>query len=351
MKTSTKIVLVSGPTGAGKTTLREEFCRALETLAAGEIAIDPEIVPYGGCAVKAPGPTAFSWKDTYLQMLRSLHHPFADSRLMAPPPDAEKAQQILKPLSPEAAQRLSNDRLFRRLQRTIQHRRPKALIFDEAQHLLRVASSQSLVNQLEHIKYIADETQTLHVLFGTYELTSLMDLSSALIRRREVVHFPRYIYDANDPAGSLEGFAKVVAEFARDLQNACDFELLEEVPYLYQGSVGCVGVLRDWLFRAFTKSTGAPGRKITKGILEQTILASSDRLELIKDAKAGEKYFSSRSLCDEEYLKELGFLALEDSSPGATAGEAPKASKPFTRTPHNDQTGLGTLSPDRNKAA
>jgi len=49
-------------------------------------------------------------------------------------------------------------------------------------HLLRVGSPESLLYQLEHIKYIADETNTLHVLFGTYELTKLMDLSSAIIR-------------------------------------------------------------------------------------------------------------------------------------------------------------------------
>lgn len=157
MKTSTRIVIVTGPTGAGKTTLREQFCAELEAVAAPEIEKNPEIVPYGACAVKAPGPTAFSWKDTYLQQLQSLQHPFADARAVHRPKASPASDSILKSMSPEASHRLSNDRLFRILQRTIRHRQPQALIFDEAHHLLRLASSQSLVNQLEHLKYIADE--------------------------------------------------------------------------------------------------------------------------------------------------------------------------------------------------
>jgi Cdc6-like AAA superfamily ATPase len=183
VKTSTRIVIVTGPTGAGKTTARDRFASELETMAASEVAADPESVAYGACSVKAPGPTAFSWKDTYLQMLTSLQHPFAESRLLASPKTSRPDEDtIFKSMTPAAAHRISNDRLFRILQKTIRHRRPKALIFDEAHHLLRVGSPESLLYQLEHIKYIADETNTLHVLFGTYELTKLMDLSSAIIR-------------------------------------------------------------------------------------------------------------------------------------------------------------------------
>lgn len=254
-------------------------------------------------------------------------------------------------MSNEAAHRLSNDRLFRVLQRTIQHRKPKALIFDEAHHLLRLASSQSLVNQLEHLKYIADETRTLHILFGTYELTRLMDLSSALIRRREVVHFPRYIYDRENEEASLTEFAKVVAVFARDLGAVSDVDLLtDEVPYLYQGCVGCVGVLRDWLCRAYTAAKETKRGKITKPILDQTILASSDLLELIKDAKDGEHYFQKRSLCQEEYLAELGFRRYADPTVGRSKPGSNPA-RPFRRKPHNDAVGTDLLGQNSKNAA
>lgn len=355
MKTSTRIVIVSGPTGVGKSTLIELLCDELVSLAAAEMAQDPEVIAFGRCAVKAPGPTAFSWKDPYLQMLQSLHHPFADYRLMTagkslPPAD----KPMLKTISRDTAHSYSNDRLFRILQRTITHRKPKAVIFDEAHHLLRVASSQSLINQLEHLKFIADETQTLHILFGTYELIKLMDLSSALIRRREVVHFPRYIFDPGDTQGSLEDFGKVVAFFAKDLADVCDFELLQEVPYLYQGSVGCVGVLRDWMFRSFTRAQETKGRKISKPILEQTMLAASDRLALINDARDGETYFANRSLCEKDYLARLGFV--ETAPPSLESVTAKnenmaRSRKPGVRKPHNDPVGPDHLNPNYGNAA
>jgi hypothetical protein len=351
MKTSTRLVIVTGPTGVGKTTLREQFEEYLKTLSAQERENDPEMVAYGSCSVKAPGPTAFSWKDTYLQMMRSLHHPFAESDFTSRSiRKFDDGHPVLKSISPEAAHRLSNDRLFRILQRTIDHRKPKALIFDEAHHLLRVASSQSLVNQLEHLKYIADETKTLHVLFGTYELIRLIDLSSALIRRREVVHFPRYIYAANDPLNSLEPFAKVVAVFAADLDPMCKFGLLTEVAYLYQGCVGCVGVLRDWLFRAYTAAKATDAGLITKEILEQTILAASDRLELIEVVEGGETYFKQRSKCEKRYLVKLGFLAPDPNDRETTENPKERAWKPFTRKPHNDPVGIEQLNL-RNNAA
>ncbi|ACB74325.1 ATP-binding protein [Opitutus terrae] len=354
MKTSTRIVIVTGPTGAGKTTLRKQFAQELEAIAAQEIESNPEMVAFGSTSVKAPGPTAFSWKDTYIQLLISLQHPFAEHRAMAQGTNSQAPRTTaLKTMSPEAAQRSPNDRLFRILQRTITHRQPKALIFDEAHHLLRVASSQTLVNQLEHIKYIADETNTLFVLFGTYELIKLMDLSSALIRRREVVHFSRYVYDAKDPAQSLEPFAKVVAVFAADLDEICSVSLLEEVPYLYQGSVGCIGVLRDWLFRAWCRTKSPGGRKITKSVLEQTILAASDRLELITETLDGEKYFTNRSLCETDYLTRLGFLPADSSSPSDEQHHASskRKRKPGERNPHHDPVGTKHLDPTARRAA
>jgi len=345
MKTSTRIVIVTGPTGVGKSTLRVQFEEELKALSAQDCANNPEVIAYGSCSVKAPGPTAFSWKDTYLQMLRSLQHPFAESDFTSRSiRKIDDGHPPLKTISPEAAHRLSNDRLFRILQRTIDHRRPKALIFDEAHHLLRVSSSQSLVNQLEHLKYIADETKTLHVLFGTYELIRLMDLSSALIRRREVVHFPRYIYAANDPLNSLEPFAKVVAIFAADLDPMCKVGLLTEVAYLYQGCVGCIGVLRDWLFRAYTAAKATDGGLITKEILEQTILAASDRLELIEVIEGGEHYFQQRSKCEKRYLVKLGFLAPDPNDSETTADPKKAATRPFTRKPHNDPVGFEQLN-------
>jgi hypothetical protein len=345
LKTSTGLVIVTGPTGAGKTTMREAFARELEILAAPEIANNPELIAYASCSVKAPGPTAFSWKDTYIQLLLSLYHPFAHSNLERSPKSFASAESFSA--SPDSLQRVTSDRLFRILQRTINHRRPKAIFLDEAHHLLRLKTGHSVHNQLEHLKYIADETKTLHVLFGTYELIALMDLSSPLIRRREIIHFPRYIYSPDNPKDSIEPFAEVVAEFARDLDDFSEVSLLEEVYYYYQGSVGCVGVLRDWLFRAYSRTRYDKNQKISKEILEATKLSPGDLYALLKDARDGEDYFAKRNSKKKEYYEALGFSIPESHSLIELDDIKKKPPRsPFKRKPHNDPVGLDSLTPE-----
>ncbi len=346
MDSAKPLIIVTGPTGIGKTTLLAQLKASATALAAPEMAENPEALAFGGCAVKAHGQTAFSWKDTYVQILRSLQHPFPDSR---PPRSVPTTtDRLLKNISPETVHRYTNDRLFRMLQKTIEHRKPKAILLDEAQHLLRVGSSQSLLNQLEHLKYIADETHTPHILFGTYELIRLMDLSSALIRRREVVHFTRYVYDSEKPEDSLEPFAEAVSVFARDFAGVATIDLLDEVPYLYQGCVGCVGVLRQWLFNAYTSAL-ASRSKITKGFLDRTALKAGDKKALLEDILEGEKYFAKQAAGEDEYLQRLGFTETESDSPKKPSGK--KNNKPGQRKAHSDPVGIQALDPKKQRAA
>jgi hypothetical protein len=349
--TSTRLLIVTGPTGAGKTTLRNCFTEEIAKISAPELEADPEMVAFGAFSVKAPGLTAFSWKDSYIQLLRSLQHPFAESRNLGIRGSAGLQANSLKSIGLEQTHRLTNDRLFRVLQRTIEHRRPRVIVLDEAHHLLRLASRQSIISQLEHLKYLADETKTLLVLFGTYELTRLLDLSGALIRRREVVHFPRYVFRSQEPHESLEGFAKAVAFYVPSLEESCEIDLLEEVPYLYQGSVGCVGVLRDWLFRAFQLSKLSAGRRITKQHLDRTVSAASDRRKLLKECQGGEEYFEARVQGEEKYLIELGFADMKDAPPPQAERPQRHENRPFKRKPHNDPVGTSHLDAAQRRVA
>ena len=78
------------------------------------------------------------------------------------------------------------------VEQTLRHRRPVAVMIDEAQHLAKVASGRRLLDQLDVIKSIANRTDTVHVLFGTYDLLAFRNLNGQLSRRSVDVHFPRY---------------------------------------------------------------------------------------------------------------------------------------------------------------
>ena len=77
------------------------------------------------------------------------------------------------------------------VEQALRHRHPPVVFVDEAQHLARIASGHRLSDQLEVIKSIANRTETVHVLLGTYELMAFRNLSAQLSRRSVDLHFQR----------------------------------------------------------------------------------------------------------------------------------------------------------------
>ena len=69
------------------------------------------------------------------------------------------------------------------VEQAVRYRRPVAVMIDEAQHLGKIPSGRRLLDQLDVIKSIANQTKTAHVLFGTYDLLAFRNLNGQLARR------------------------------------------------------------------------------------------------------------------------------------------------------------------------
>src|SRR5262249_4679357 len=104
--------------------------------------------------------------------------------------------------------------LRRALEQCLLHRRPAAVIVDEAQHLKKMASGRRLLDQMDVLKSLAALTRTVHVLLGTYELLGLATLSGQLSRRSREIHFGRY--RADEPA-DRRAFRSVLLTFQHHL--------------------------------------------------------------------------------------------------------------------------------------
>ena len=133
------------------------------------------------------------------------------------------------------------------VEEAIVQRRPAAVFIDEAQHLLKLASGRKLLDQMDVIKSIVDETSTLHALFGTYDLLMLRDLSDQLSRRCIDVHFPRY---RAEQKGDRQSFINSVFALQEDLPIPVSPDLPSQWDFLYERSLGCIGILKDWLVDA-----------------------------------------------------------------------------------------------------
>ena len=137
------------------------------------------------------------------------------------------------------------------------------------------------------MKSIANLTGTLHLLAGTYELLDLCDFSAELARRTYDVHPARYGESARD-----EGmFANVVRSLQMHLPLATQADLAHLAGYLYERSLGCVGILKEWLTESLLLALEEGCSTVSERDLEKTGYAPG-KLEAIRreEIELGERH-------------------------------------------------------------
>lgn len=241
-----QVVIITGPTGVGKTRLTTGLRRALRKDYADEVTENPDQLPviYGN-AVAAQG-SSFSWKDFYTRLLTRSGEPLIDKKLQI-----EKQQNLFAdmPLG-HYKENSTADALRISVENCLRQRKVRCLIIDEAHHMLMVNNPKRLEFQFEAIKSLALETQTTIVLVGTYRLLDIRELSGQLVRRSEIIHFPRYDCRVKE---QRQEFAGVLKQFLKALPVEHTFNAVRDFKHFYNKSGGEVGILKDWLVRALNR--------------------------------------------------------------------------------------------------
>jgi hypothetical protein len=167
----------------------------------------------------------------------------------------------------------------------LRFRRPAAVMIDEAQHLGKVASGRRLLDQLDVIKSIANRTNTVHVLFGTYDLLAFRNLSGQLSRRSVDLHFPRYrAHDAED----RKIFVNIVHSFQKKLPLPEPPNLVRHWELLYERTSGCVGMLKQWLVKALAAALRRGDSTISVSDLEAHALSIAQCDRILSEITEGE---------------------------------------------------------------
>src|SRR5258708_4050428 len=312
------IVMVFGPTGVGKTTLRLKIQQVLSEQGEPFMKTDPGGLPYVAVEAAAPDNGNFNWRDQYRRTLVELSEPMLDSKLKPKWIHFAHDSQGKQFVRPDA----STAQLRQALESAVQQRRPAAILIDEAQHLTRMASGRRLADQLEVIKSLANCTRTVHVLLGTYDLLAFRHLNGQLSRRSLDIHFRRYSAVNQD---DIRAFKNTVLTFQRHLPLEDQPDLLPLWEWLYERSVGCIGILKEWLDRALIVALGEGCKTLTARHLETTALSAARCAKIALEAQEGERQLLSADQARPR-LREL--LGLEGSAARSATGTAARS------TPH-----------------
>ncbi|GAC1434216.1 MAG: ATP-binding protein [Chloroflexota bacterium] len=321
-------ILVVGPTGVGKTTLRWGLERHLGAILSAELARDPGRLPVCSTTAVSPDSGSFNWKDYYRRALQALHEPLINDKVATGRTETRPDPGVRMP--PSAADAPA---LRRALEHALTYRRPAAFIVDEAQHLLKMASGRRLQDQMDCLKSLADHGQTVHVLLGTYDLLVLQTLNGQVIRRGITLHFPRY--RADSPT-DIRAFQRVLVSFEHHLPVRERPDLLSLWPYCFERSVGCVGILKDWLTRALATALTEEAATVTQAHLIRHALSAVACERIVSEALYGEEQLLERAEVAAHLRMRLG-LDDRGTAQGACA-EAPRRrpDRPGERRPTRD---------------
>lgn len=339
------LVLIYGPTGVGKTTLATRIKEYLEN----EEKMNPEnpgVIPVASVEAVASSNSGFDWRDYYLRALHALEEPLIDRKLdpdfMLQTPRAYQTHLRSK--------RPSIMDLRRGLESCLKQRKPKAFIIDEAQHLKKIASGKRLIDQMDTIKSLANMTGVRHLLFGTYELFGLTNLSAQLNRRTVEIHLPRYCFENPD---DMEEFVYFLSGLEESLPLPARSSLSGNplaVNFIYKRSAGCPGILKDWMTRALAVAIGENSECLKIAHMEKTAIPDAQLARIAREIMEGEAQFSQDR--SEEIDSMLGMTLPMKKVPrrpvaGNLLGKKTRNSRPGVRKPFRDK--IGRSSPETAK--
>ncbi|MCC1498007.1 AAA family ATPase [Alcanivorax sp. 1008] len=316
------VICITGPSRAGKTRLIGELARLL----GGGLGDDESgIMRCVTVDAENTGPHGkFSTKAFTLKMLKAVRHPIYGGI----------GDDLNQDYSRSKAERATEGTLRSALESAFLNRKSRFLFIDEAQHV-RYTSKDAMgaYAVLDSWKCMAKASGITLVIVGAYPILEVIGKSPHLIGRKSQIHLPRY----QDNAEDFQQFRRILQFYANLIGEAAEEGVLIELEdMLYDGSLGCIGLLQQWLIRAAAQSC-AKGFRISRASLEHEMLSEADLVSIAQEIRLGE---SILKLPDYKYVKDL------NGDPGGNPKNPRKVkarkSKPFQRNPKRFKPGNRT---------
>ena len=323
------LIFIYGPTGVGKTTLKEKIVEKLIERSLEQLKTDKGKIPVVTVEAVAPESGNFNWKDFYRRSLIELEEPLIDYKIDY----GEKGIRRNSEGEIIIESRVASPKLRESLEKCLKHRRPDIFVVDEAHHFGIMSSGQKLKNQLECLKSLANMSSTNLGLLGTYDLLIFRDLGGQLSRRTINIHFSRYKVDNKQ---DLKAFITVLKTFQKHLPLSEEPDLLSNWEYFYERSIGCIGILKDWLTRTLRDILDKQIESIELKHFRARALSISQCKQILKEIEEGEKILEETQKDRDELRSALGLTKISLPKPKKATKRNNKVGQ---RKPVRDTTG------------
>ena len=242
------VLLIIGPTGAGKSTMIRHVSSQLAIRMASAMKDDPSrLHKVYAEAVYVPT-RGFDWEGLFTALLSDANEILLNRKVAKVwPPEKPN----LKGLASAVNTMLLNHA-------------PPAAIIDEGGSFVESDSDESLDRVLGFLKSIGNRSRTHLLIFGDYRMAKMSTLNAQLNRRCLIMHLSNY------PEGYKDQFDLVVGTFEKRLHaQKVSADLIGASDLLFEETCGCVGLLKRWVENAWIVERDT-GRTIDRKVLEAT---------------------------------------------------------------------------------
>lgn len=289
-----RLILLYGPPSVGKTTLRQRLVKNLIAESRNRISSTPDDgMPVAFMEAIPPQVNIFDGSDFYTRAIRDLNNQFAEYKDLDLDPLKEK---LSKPKL-----RVSSNKLRMTFEDLLRERHPQVFILDGLSRLLNITHPHVQYEFLDTIKFLAERTGVVWLLIGSHDLLEWANGHARVARLSHGIPFPRYRLESpHDEAV----FRDILFDFEQLLPLPEPPDLVKVGEYIYEKSLGCVGVVKEWLTDALTDALIQGKRTLNLAHLKRNEPSPDYLLKLFYEIQRGEE-FVKETEAKKEHLKFL----------------------------------------------